>query len=170
MIPDLENIAREYLKWLELAESGRDKAEANYDWILLELLDQMARNYSGGEMGEYLSRSDLPNRDYVTERIGEEYFPTRSLGTNTSIKREKTTPSFHDIGKFRMGGEVHQWMYDHFSLRRLLKEAGFSEIQRRSAQESEIPGFSNYGLDLHLGKPRGNSSLFMESKKKGELE
>lgn len=165
VIPDLENIVHEYLKWLELAEKGTEGAADNYDWILLELLDQMTRNFSGGEMGRHLARPDIPNRDYIVERIGEEYFPRHSIDAKNSSQVNDLMRSFYEIGKFQTGGEVHQWMYDRYSLARLLKEAGFSEIRRQSAEKSDIPGFIDYGLDLFCGKPRGSSSLFMEAMK-----
>ena len=167
-VPDLENIVREYLKWLDLAEKGVIGAEDNYDWILLELFDQIVRNVSGGEMGQFLSCPNIPNRDYVMERIGEEFLPApESARSSISLETssENRNLSFDEIGKFRMGGEVHQYMYDRFSLSRLLTAAGFHEIQVKSAEESNIPYFSKYGMDFFHGKPRGKSSLFMEGRK-----
>lgn len=55
-IPDLEQIARLYLKYLELGIANPDdeNIRANYDWLLIEMYDQTVRNHSGGEMGKYL--------------------------------------------------------------------------------------------------------------------
>ena len=51
VVPDLENIVNEYIKHLnENIENPSRQAEANYDWILLEMYDQTVRNYSGGQM------------------------------------------------------------------------------------------------------------------------
>ena len=55
VVPDLEQIARIYLTAVEKADSSPEWA-ANYEWILLELLDQMVRNKRGGRHG-CLSRS-----------------------------------------------------------------------------------------------------------------
>jgi hypothetical protein len=33
------------------------------------------------------------------------------------------------IGSFRLGGEIHMWMYDRFSHSRLLREVGFEDIE-----------------------------------------
>lgn len=52
------------------------------------------------------------------------------------------------IGRFRMGGEVHHWMYDRFSLARLLREAGFVDPVQMDAGKSQIPGWLDYGLDM----------------------
>ena len=51
VVPDLENIAKEYLRLLQAnIDTPNPLIEANYDWILLELYDQSVRNKSGGEM------------------------------------------------------------------------------------------------------------------------
>ena len=71
-VPDLESIAREYLRNLELAKAGDVKGAQNYEWIMLELYDQTVREYPGGKMAEYLKSPNLANKDYVLSRIGTE--------------------------------------------------------------------------------------------------
>jgi predicted SAM-dependent methyltransferase len=70
------------------------------------------------------------------------------------------------VGRFRRQGEVHQWMYDAYSLARLLKECGFSNPLRRPALESRIPNWAQYCLD---NEPDGSiykpDSLYMEAVK-----
>lgn len=51
VVPDLENICREYLNILEKVKENSNFDE-KYNWIVAELLDQMVRNYPGGIMGE----------------------------------------------------------------------------------------------------------------------
>ncbi|HWN87851.1 MAG TPA: methyltransferase domain-containing protein, partial [Chitinophagaceae bacterium] len=47
--PDLENIARNYLRWLEQCITEPSEInEANYDWLMLEFFDQTIRNSYGG--------------------------------------------------------------------------------------------------------------------------
>jgi len=67
------------------------------------------------------------------------------------------------LGRFRMSGEIHQWMYDRFSLKRLLEQAGFIEVLQTSAYESRIPNWAAYQLDTQDGKVRKPDSLFMEA-------
>lgn len=69
------------------------------------------------------------------------------------------------IGQFRLGGEIHQWMYDRYSLSELLSQVGFSDIKVCSAFESEIQNWETYQLDLINGEVRKPDSLFMEAKK-----
>lgn len=71
-IPDLEAIARAYLDKLESALKGNAGAHADYEWMLLELLDQGGRDRPGGEMESYLSRETIENREFVLSRIGSE--------------------------------------------------------------------------------------------------
>lgn len=72
VVPNLEQIARLYLETLEAAlhpESGPVQA-ADYEWMTIELLDQLTRNGGGGKMLEYLMQPQLINEPYVRSRIG----------------------------------------------------------------------------------------------------
>jgi SAM-dependent methyltransferase len=70
-------------------------------------------------------------------------------------------------GRFRLSGEVHQWMYDRWSLRLLLQATGYEHIVQRSADVSYVPSWAAFNLDTEpdgtLYKP---DSLFMEAKKR----
>jgi hypothetical protein len=70
------------------------------------------------------------------------------------------------LGRFRLGGEVHLWMYDRFSLARALEAAGFVKPAVCSASTSSFPDWARYGLDV---EPDGSTykpdSLFMEAHK-----
>ena len=52
------------------------------------------------------------------------------------------------IGRFRLGGEVHQWMYDRFSLARLMVASGFVSPQLMTPKISQIPGWPEYHLEI----------------------
>jgi len=79
------------------------------------------------------------------------------LGANFEILR---------LGRFRMSGEVHQWMYDRCSLKMLLEQAGFCEIRTYSALESRIRNWSQYCLDTDVdGSVYKPDSLYMEAAK-----
>ncbi|MDP5081406.1 MAG: methyltransferase domain-containing protein [Winogradskyella sp.] len=196
-VPNLEVIAKEYLKYLDLAVLEQEKAKQNYDWIVLELFDQMIRNESGGNMKAYLQQEIIPNESYVFERIGIEGKQIRSAFLNkqqkpinfkqksdTFLKKTKrylrkilkTEREKHSqnkltererkalqIGQFRLGGEIHQWMYDRYSLSELLKQIGFSEVKVCSAYNSSIPNWSDYELDVINGEIRKPDSLFIEA-------
>jgi predicted SAM-dependent methyltransferase len=50
---DLENASRQYLRILELSDSDPAKSK-QYEWIKIELLDQMVRSFQGGLMGRFI--------------------------------------------------------------------------------------------------------------------
>ena len=171
------------------------QSEANYDWILLEMYDQTVRNYSGGQMVELLRQPELVNENYIIDRIGfqgkniRNYYlapkdskePTFNLkvvirkikkaGMIKVVKyiirriRKILSSEEHKIGSFRLGGEVHMWMYDRFSLSRLLREIGFVDIEIKSPFESSIPEWDKYELDVKDGAEFDPTSLFIEARK-----
>lgn len=61
-------------------------------------------------------------------------------------------------------GERHKWMYDAFSLWRVLDSVGFRDIKVLDFKTSDIPNFETYLLDMNAdGSPyKGDSSLYME--------
>ncbi len=75
----------------------------------------------------------------------------------------KATYMSFKIGIFRSSGEVHQWMYDRYSLKRLLEQAGFTNVKICAANESCIPEFGKYSLDVLNGVVRKPDSLFVEA-------
>ncbi len=172
VVPDLEEIVRIYLQLLEASLEGDTEAQKRYEWIMLELFDQMVRNYSGGEMLEYWLQNPMPAEDFVIQRIGSEVRsflnsirenPTQFQNINNNINDPV------EIGKFRLSGEIHQWMYDRYSLSKLLTEAGFIDFKVCKANESRIPNFNQYLLDIESdGSTRKPDSLFVEAIKPAE--
>ena len=176
VVPDLEKIARLYLDLLERAIKGDEKAQKQYDWIMLEMFEQMVRNQSGGEMLNYWKQNPMPAEDFVIERCGSEVLNALAVLRNPSNSEpaaplearqdleEEVDP--RQIGEFRLSGEIHQWMYDRHSLAVLFKAAGFRGIRVCRADESDIPGFNSYRLDIEaIGSIRKPDYLFMEAYK-----
>ncbi len=66
----------------------------------------------------------------------------------------------------RESGELHRWMYDRLSLRRLLESAGLADVEVVTHDASRIPGWGSYRLDTSdFGdRPRKPESLFMEGR------
>ena len=71
------------------------------------------------------------------------------------------------LGNARARGETHQWMYDEVNLEGLLKEAGFSNVNRVTYDQSSIDSrWSNFGLDVNSnGNERKPDSLYLEALK-----
>ena len=189
VVPDLEGLCRAYLARLGLARASRPQAAHDYEWIAIELIDQMVRERSGGEMLEYLQRSGLPNETFVRERLGEEAarilspaqpethrswnaawravlreIRTRYERMLSTVFAGREAAQALAIGRFRLCGEAHQWMYDSYSLSRLLLAAGFISPLVQSAHSSLIPEWPRYGLDVTpQGEAARPNSLYMEA-------
>lgn len=72
-----------------------------------------------------------------------------------------------EIGKYRLGGEVHQWMYDRYSIARIFKKHGLGNVIQRTSTESFIHNWSAFNLDTDPdGSTYKPDSLFMEAFKK----
>ena len=71
-VPDLEQIVLFYLQSLQKMSDGSDYTRDDYDWIMLELYDQVVRNSSGGRMADFLNRECISNRNFIVERCGVE--------------------------------------------------------------------------------------------------
>ena len=81
-------------------------------------------------------------------------------------KKYRRIESIYNIGKFRLSGEVHQWMYDRYSLSLLLQEAGFSPARQESITPSARPDWNHYTLDRNSdGSEWKPVSLYMEASK-----
>lgn len=196
VLPDLEALAREYLRVLDAVTSGDQTRDLDYDWILLELYDQAIRNSSGGEMAHFLINLNEKDRFFVRSRIGTEaekfWTPKQTLPNKYRLSilvnriswrkllkllREKLAGwlvyliagnvAFRNfrMGIFRGSGEVHQWMYDRYSLKRLLNQAGFVNVTICAANESRIPEYEKYSLDVLNGVARKPDSLYVEAYK-----
>ncbi len=170
VVPDLESIAQLYLKNLEGALEGDPASMNRHEWMTIELLDQLVREQSGGEMLRYWQQNPMPAESFVIERMGwevkrflEDY---RRGQPAPPPPAEASSPSPDAVLAFRATGELHKWMYDRVSLSRLLLSTGFRDTRVCSAASSEIAGFASYGLDAAPdGSPRKPYSLFMEARK-----
>jgi hypothetical protein len=141
-------------------------------------------------------RDAMPNIDFVAARIGSEAHSLRNWARQARVaesppaerlwvrlargtkraparvaRKLLTNLSNGDlaalrVGRFRRSGEVHQWMYDRFSLARALRAVGLEQVVERSAVESYADRWSEHHLDT---EPDGSvykpDSLFMEGLK-----
>ncbi len=182
-VPDLENITRAYLKALdEVREAGASgpsqtssassaEAQARHQWMLIELVDQLTRERSGGETLPLWTRDPLPAEDFIIERTGQEYIFFRKGLSPAQLNAPQPPLGLPDFKSgFRHGGEPHRWMYDEVSLRALLLELGFTGVTKQSFDSSLEPeaGTGRLDADFLSGRPdraRKPDSLFMEARK-----
>jgi predicted SAM-dependent methyltransferase len=196
VIPDLEQIALNYIKYLNESLQGVPGAAEKYEWSMLELFDQLVRNVSGGEMISYIKDASKNNDQFLLERNGYEVkrimdllrerkqeekrfpeIPAPSKSPVSALKKkikDRMQKPLSDedlqalsIGRFRMQGEIHQWMYDRYSLKLLLEKCGFKNCERKTAFESGIKDWNKFNLDgnSQTKEVRKPDSLFMEAVK-----
>jgi SAM-dependent methyltransferase len=68
------------------------------------------------------------------------------------------------LGDARKRGQTHQWMYDRVSLSSLLASVGFRQISVRRCNESAIPNWASYGLEITAsGEEHKPTSLYIEA-------
>ena len=191
-MPDLEEMCKEYL--LQRSTGNHEKA----DFLVIEMLDQCVRRERGGELGMYykklLSRKDQAAQEmqnYISERTGKGRDNVKSGKSDETIgskikhrfsknyssleKKYHKAISYLFLPAFRQQnivftsiGERHMWIYDYFSMVRLLEKAGFVDIRRLAYNNSDIAQFPLIPLDMtQEGQPRkGLESMYIEATRK----
>lgn len=187
-VPDLEQIVRHYINFLEKGINDLNN-KLNYEWIMLEMYDQTVRSISGGNIKNYLFQESIENEGFVYQRIGEEGKILRNefvkIKSDSAISKKNGAGGFYSKLKsrlkkylfkklnvnedsitrdrFRNGGEIHQWMYDRYSLTLLLEKNGGKSVSLKDAFNSYIENWSEYNLDANFEIVRKPDSLFIEA-------
>lgn len=175
VVPDLENICKEYISILEKVRFDKGYQE-KYEYIIIELIDQMTRSQSGGQMLKYWNKSGA-DLDYVRERTGfpeewEKYYDSkrwkignRLFDIKKKIIQKSRLLQIIDSGRFAMQGELHKWMYDSYNLTQLLEKQGFSDIKVQKYNQSDIQDWEKYKLEIDSkGKEYKPNCLYIEAK------
>jgi len=188
VVPDLEFSCRFYLESLERVLSETTAvAREHYDWSVLNLLDQMVRTRSGGETAAFLARQEILDLDFMVDGGGGTVLKeirnsrTQTNAQESLIRRAlkhgalrrfiqkfflRLAGKSAEHAAFRRTGEVHQWMYDQHSLRRLFNSVGLEAVQFLTPGTSSIPEWTLYGLDIRAdGSVHKPHSLFAEAVK-----
>ena len=136
VVPCLENICREYLNILELV-SNNQELDDKYEWITVELFDQLARVNNGGEMIKIFNNVSNNNNirlsEYILHRTGDELLKKNKVKLTKIITVDKIKNKllylYLQFIRFLIPknlrdlifvnttvGERHQWMYDSYSM------------------------------------------------------
>lgn len=193
VVPDLEGLALQYIQALQAYRQQPNPLQAaNLRWAVIEMIDQLVRTESGGEMAAYWRQPHIINEATLENRMGLEFtaWRNRYLQQQQGASNSGSKPAVSWLQRlrqqwkkywlqrwgleedqlqrmqFQQSGEKHLWMYDAVSLQQLLQQHGFHEINRVDAFYSRIAGWDTYQmLDVADGKTRKPDSLFMEAVK-----
>ena len=170
VFPDLFILCKNYLKKYAEYNSSKDSC-LDYQWALIELIDQLTRCRTGGERQKFLDDNDLS--EFVSSRLeGQSKFDYPFISSpfqklNQLLKFIKN-PIFY-FSKLhkdpRHNGEGHKWMYDFHSMKELLQDIGFQNIKQFAFDDSYCDEWINHNLDARsdLTGPRKPDSIFIEA-------
>lgn len=186
VVPDLETLSRWYLDALGQATTDSGKlTDVRHRWAASGITDQCSRDTSGGELLKlWASTPEIKADAWLASKAGVQALTCdapsdsapankhhRSLATrlrNSLLRRLLGRYDYHAlrIGRFRLSGETHKFMYDRVSLSAAMLEAGFVQITAHTAVSSRITGFDPHGLDTEAdGSIYKPESLFFEGTK-----
>jgi SAM-dependent methyltransferase len=182
VLPDLEYSARLYLECLEKVRISRDPVDVeHYEWAQVNLIDQLTRDKPGGRMAEFFARPRLLDADFVRSTAAgpdldiaraSPQRPRAASGVVRTLRRrlrrmlDAATPGWYRSLGFLRSGETHKWMYDAYSLSRMMRDVGFGDVAFMDADKSNVPGFAAYHLDVDgQGNVQKPHSLYAEAVK-----
>lgn len=132
--------------------------------IVVPDLEQLARHYV-----DILNH--LPDQTTMAEHTlaVEEMFDQMIIRTPIYRQEQNFVVRFLEnilVGNTDQAGILHRWMYDRFSLEKLLQDIGFDTIQSHNEVTSQIVGWQKFNLDTEPdGRPYKPGSLYMEGRR-----
>lgn len=185
--PDLEFLAAEYLKCLhEQLTLASPENYARYRWAVCNLIDQCAREESGGEMLEVIRRGEYLS-EHVKHMNGDLFlylFPAQTNGPEllserkivnvvgnisnfcrkvANALRNRLRPGRTQRSYLELTHERNLWLFDRVSLHQLFSKSGFRTIDPTDHRRSSIPDWSRYNFDQSaFGDYPLEPSLYME--------
>ena len=188
VVPDLERNCREYLKCLDDYSSNPSGENIQkHHWAVLDLIDQMIRDKSGGLMLPLLKKGDFdaqqikrtsgdvfdqflpaaPGTDNPADRASGKQGFLKKLFSSTPRQTIFTLWRIFKLSLYRNDPrktrEANKWMYDRVSLRLLLEKQNFEHFSIKNFNESSIENWQRYNFDKSVkGDYALEPSLYVE--------
>ncbi len=192
VLPDLENMANSYVNLRK--QGDHQKADFLVLEMIDQCVRNKGGGELGVFFSKIKSNPDQYKfmSEFVRERTGDDLTPCsfqQKQNYNFFFKNLKSIlasitqriqqywikivllvlpPAFRDQNiSLASIGERHHWIWDFYSLKKILEEVGFLDVKRVSASTSIIKDFPFYPLDIDdEGKPRkGAESMYVEATK-----
>ena len=133
--------------------------------IVVPDLEKACRDYISHIPISENNYNEASNHDFYIAAIIEQSVRREAFGTS----QQKPLRRFIEnafLGDARRRGETHHWMYDRINLGALLVSLGYKYTQLQSYNQSLIPNWNQYGLDLdEHGNEYKPESLYIETLK-----
>ena len=191
VVPDFEGSCQEYLRILDMNDADDSKKDF-YDYIIIELLDQLVRTTPAGKLGPWIENIIHGGNDqlisYIRSRTGSQLWSITNNRSSVIDSIQQISPEkistrliylyLKFIGRLIPKnlrsmviiqtniGERHQWMYDRYGIRKLFEEANFYNGTILRFDQSGIPNFNEYCLDMNVdGTSYKKNSIYFEARK-----
>ena len=119
--------------------------------------------------GQYLTHcrimpnADIEAHEHLIAEIIEQCVRREAHGTSLQKPIRRKLENLL-LGDARSRGETHQWMYDRFTLRKLLEDCGYISVQTFDHLNSNVDGWGCLQLDANeAGGMYIANSLFIEA-------
>lgn len=176
-VPDTEASAKMYLHAAERARRApvADSVRAVHNARLM-LVDQFVRRVPGGALAAAIDAGRIPPstvRAYFGDALGADGVAAGSKphslqpGLRQRIKETLRLVRGHRwVNEPHAIREAHLWIWDRYSLPKLLREEGFVDIHPVATASSAIPDWRTVALDVSDHGPHDfEPSLIMEARR-----
>jgi predicted SAM-dependent methyltransferase len=191
VLPDFEEMVSTYIALRKKKE--HDKA----DFLIMEIIDQCVRNVNGGELGCFYEKIKNHQDKYkhlvklINKRTGnhiKKLFKKKGNDSSPKNFQQILSSVISRIKKYYIKivllalpsaflaqnvslaeiGERHHWVWDFYSLKKVLEAVGYSGVKKYSANKSLIKNFPFFPLDIDTKSlpRRGIQSMYIEAIKK----
>ena len=127
--------------------------------------ERYARDYINALDSNYDFQSiNIDTEKFIDNMIGQSVM-RNSLGT---VKQQRILRFLENLilGDARKRGYTHQWMYDRYSIYKLLSGVGFADVTIAKYNESSIPDWDSISLDsMPDGSEYLPESIYIEARK-----
>jgi len=160
----LEHLDRDMAK-VFLLEIKRVLKHNGIQRIVVPDLEKACRAYVSHIPACEKDTSEANNHDAYVATIIEQSVRKEAFGSSQQKHLRRFIENTF-LGDARKRGETHQWMYDKINLSIFLTSLGYKNPQVQSYNQSLIPDWNQYGLDLDTsGNEYKPESLYLETQK-----
>ena len=153
VVPDYEQVCREYIQCIQTGiEKPNETSIRRYHWSILEMIDQLVRDKTGGRMQETLSSGDF-DEEYVRYRGGEEFSQYYTSEASPGYVDRQRTRNRRVGSAFRMRNQIPRpWKeIPTILFHRLSNWVQGSWRDPRKSGEAHRWIYDRFGLKLHMG-------------------